>query len=194
MTHPKRRIAAYIRVSSTEQKTDLQRLELDGYIKARGWDDVTFYEEKLTGTNTNRPEFKRLMSDARSRSIDIVVVWKLDRFARSLRDLINNLQELTNCGVEFISLKDQIDMTSSMGRLMLHIIGAFGEFEASLIKDRCRAGILAAREKGIRLGRPPEVDVEQVRRLRSNGMPLSQIAKQVGCSKTAVHKSLSKKA
>lgn len=185
-----KRVAVYLRVSTTDQKTDLQRAELLAYLGTRGWTQFTVYEEKLTGTNSNRPEFRRLMNDARAKNVDVVLCWKLDRFSRSLRDLIVHLQELADLGIEFISLKDQIDLSTSTGRLMLHIIGAFGQFEADIIKERVRAGLASAKAQGKRLGRPPEIDAETVLALRGEGLSLQSIASKLQISKTAVHNTL----
>src|SRR5258708_1137164 len=126
-----KRVAVYLRVSTQDQSTALQQQEIESYLIARGWTQTSYYEDKLTGTHGNRPQLKNLMSDVRQRQVDLVICWKLDRLFRSLKDLISTLQEFSELGVEFISLKDNIDLTTSAGRLMLHILGAFGEFEAS---------------------------------------------------------------
>jgi DNA invertase Pin-like site-specific DNA recombinase len=188
-----KRVAIYLRVSTQDQSTDLQRSELMFYVKARGWDLIEIYEDKATGTNKNRPLLKELMHDASSRKFDIVLCWKLDRFARSLKDLITMLQELTELGVDFVSLKDQIDLTTASGRLMLHIIGAFGEFEASLIRERVRAGIANARSKGKILGRPKLRDDNHINTLRAQGQSLRRIAVTLGTSLGSVQRALTQK-
>ncbi len=160
------------------------------YVKARDWDLFEIYEDKATGTNKNRPMLKGLMADARTRKFDIIICWKLDRFARSLKDLITMLQELTELGVDFVSLKDQIDLTTAAGRLMLHIIGAFGEFEASLIRERVRAGIQNARAKGRKIGRPKRRDDARIKTLRMQGYSLRAIAASVQTSLGAVQRAL----
>ncbi|MGK5088968.1 recombinase family protein [Bdellovibrionota bacterium FG-2] len=185
-----KKIGIYLRVSTAEQSTELQESEIKAYLKSRGWADFKLYEDKATGTNNNRPQLKALLQDARQRKVDIIVVWKLDRFARSLKDLITMLQELTELGVAFVSLKDQMDLTTSAGRLMLHLIGAFAEFEASLIKERVRAGIQNAKAKGTKLGRPTQINLTKALELRAQGLSLGKIAKQMGISKSCVHKSL----
>ena len=186
-----KRIGVYLRVSTQDQSTELQLKEIKAYLAARGWDDVKIYEDKATGTNANRAMLKALLNDVRERKIDTVIVWKLDRFARSLKDLITMLQELNELGVEFISLKDQLDLSTSAGKLMVHIIGAFAQFEADIIKERVRAGIANAKSKGQKLGRPVQIDASKVIALRSEGWSLGKIAKQLGVSKAGVHKTLS---
>jgi DNA invertase Pin-like site-specific DNA recombinase len=186
-----KRVGVYLRVSTTEQSTDLQAAEINRYLAARGWGQVKVYEDKATGTNANRPMLKALLADAKARNLDAIVVWKLDRFARSLRDLVTMIQELSELGVEFISLKDNIDMSTASGRLMLHIIGSFAEFEASIIKERVRAGVATARARGTRMGRPSTIDAVRVRHLHAEGWSLGRIARFIGASKAGVHKVLS---
>ncbi|OFZ54737.1 MAG: hypothetical protein A2428_00935 [Bdellovibrionales bacterium RIFOXYC1_FULL_54_43] len=191
MTPGKSRVAIYCRVSTEDQSTDLQVSELMEFVTARGWDVYRVYEETATGTNRNRPLLKELQGDARARKFDIVLCWKLDRFARSLKDLILMLQEFSEIGIQFVSLRDQIDLTTAAGRLMVHIIGAFAEFEAALIKERVRAGLKAAKAKGTRLGRPRRRDDEAIHHLRAKGVSLRGIGRELGVSVGAVQKSLS---
>lgn len=184
------RVGIYVRVSTQDQSCELQRRELTQYCQARGWTILRVYEDKASGTTSNRIMLQELLADARARKIDIVVCWKMDRFARSLKDLVGMLQEFTDLGVSFCSLKDAVDLSTSTGRLMIHIIGAFAQFEADLIRERVRAGLSNARRKGQRLGRPPTIDQDRVVRLRSTGMSLTQIAEAVGGTKSAVAKTL----
>lgn len=186
------RIAVYLRVSTQEQSVELQRSELLKYCDARNWTITNIYEEKISGTNANRPQLKQLMEAARQRQFDVVLVWKLDRFFRSLKDLVGTLHELAELGVEFVSLKDMIDMTTASGKLLTHLLGAFGEFEASLIRERVKAGLEHAKRKGTKLGRPRRIQEDLVRKLRGQGYSLNQIAKQIGASKAGVYKTLCK--
>ena len=184
------RVAIYLRVSTVGQSCDLQRSEIESYLRTRGWLAWRFYEDKQTGTNGNRPALKQMMTDARARKLDFIVVWKLDRMYRSLKDLVTTLQELEELKVTFISLKDSIYMTSASGRLMTHLLAAFAEFEATLIKERVIAGLANAKRKGIRLGRPQIVNADDVRLLHASGLSLGQIAKRLSISKSAVHKTI----
>ncbi len=185
------KVAAYLRVSTTDQNTDIQRNDLERYCKARGWRHLRFYEDKASGTSTNsRMAFKELLTSVRERGVDIVIVWKLDRFFRSLKDMVLTLQELSDLGVQFISLKDQLDLTTSTGRLMTHILGAFAEFEASLIRERVKAGLVNARRKGRRLGRPKRRDDGAIQSLRSRGFSIRGIAKQLQVSPSAVQRAI----
>jgi len=185
-----KKIGIYVRVSTSDQSTDLQEREVLAYVKARGWSQITVYEDKLSGTHDNRPMLKKLLSDARQRKLDVVICWKLDRLFRSLKGLILTLQEFQELGVAFISLRDNLDLTTATGRLMAHILGAFGEFEASVIRERVVAGLANAKARGRVLGRPRRRDDEKIGVLRSQGLSIRQIARQLGISKGAVQRSL----
>ena len=187
-----KRVIIYARVSTKDQSTEMQHRELEQYVQNRGWTLIKSIEDKSTGTNMNRTGFKELMQLCRERKADIVLVWKMDRAFRSLRDSVNTLQEFNDLGIEFISLKDNIDMTTAAGRLMFHMVSAFAAFEADLIKSRVRAGLANAVANGKILGRPSKLNHEQIKNLRGQGMSLSQIAKATDSSKGAVSKSLKK--
>jgi DNA invertase Pin-like site-specific DNA recombinase len=184
------RIGVYLRVSTDTQDTGLQKTEIENLIRTRGFNRVITYEDKSSGTNSNRPAYQQLMSDCRAGRIDIVIVWKLDRLFRSLSHLIAVLQEFRESNIDFISIRDQIDITTSAGRLMLHILGAFAEFEASLIRERVKAGLMEARRKGVKLGRPQALDKEKALELRAQGLSLSQIGRCLGAAKSTVSKTL----
>jgi DNA invertase Pin-like site-specific DNA recombinase len=150
---------------------------------------LTFFEDKASGTLTKRPQFTNLLTGARQGLFDVIIVWRLNRFARSLQDLVTTLHELSELNVAFVSVRDQIDLTTSTGRLLLHLLGAFSQFEADLIRDRVRAGLIAARAKGRRLGRPRSISAEDVHRLRRDGLSISEIARRLKVSKSTFHKS-----
>ncbi len=132
------RVGIYLRVSTNEQSTEIQRREILAFVGARGWEVSAIFEDKLSGTKSDRPALSQLMTLVRSRKIDTVICWKLDRLFRSLRDLVTLLQELSDLNVSFVAIRDQIDLTTSSGRLMAQLLGAFAEFEASLIRERVR--------------------------------------------------------
>ena len=167
----------------------MQRSDLIQYAQARNW-DFDIYEDKATGTNTQRHEFQKMLRDAKARKFDTLLIWKFDRFARSLTDLVVNLQLLTELGITFISLKDQVDLSTSTGRLMLHIIGAFSEFEASIIRERVRAGVKAKIAKTGKWGPSRKRDDRAIMDLRSKGLSVRQIAKRMGISATSVMRAI----
>jgi DNA invertase Pin-like site-specific DNA recombinase len=190
-TNQTKRVGLYVRVSTSEQSSNMQLAELKEFAQARGWTVAGVYQDDgFSGKNTKRPELQRLLADASRRRFDAVLVWKLDRFARSLGDLIAMIQGLAEVGVDFVSLRDSLDLTTSQGRLMLHLLGAFAQFERDLIATRVQAGLEAARRRGQRLGRPKTRDDASIRQLRSEGHSLRAIAARLGVSKGAVQSAL----
>jgi len=190
----KMRAALYARVSTTNHGQDplLQTREMREYCERRGWQIAGEYTDVgISGSKDSRPELNRLMADAKQRRFDAVCVWKLDRFGRSLRHLVNALADLESLGVSFISIKDNLDLGTPSGRLMFQIIGAMAEFERSLIQERVRAGLRNARAKGKTLGRPRAVlDAARIARLRAQGRSIREIAEELRCSRSLVHKTL----
>lgn len=150
--------AIYARVSTAGNGQDprLQVAQLEEFCARRGWAIVDRYvDQGVSGAKDSRPQLNRLMADAKKRRFDVIAVWKVDRFSRSLAHLVNALHELNALGVSFYSYTDQLDFTTPAGRAMFQIIGVFAEFERSLIGERVAAGIAQARRDGVRLGRPP---------------------------------------
>jgi DNA invertase Pin-like site-specific DNA recombinase len=149
------RAALYLRVSTADQKPDLQFDGLRAYAARAELEVVKDYlDVGVSGRREGRPQLNALMTAARNREIDCVLVWKFDRFARSTRHLLAALEEFNHLGVRFVSVQDQIDTDSPMGRAMFTIIGAMAELESSLISERVSAGMKAAKVRGKRLGRP----------------------------------------
>jgi DNA invertase Pin-like site-specific DNA recombinase len=188
-----KRVALYARVSTlTGQSPEMQLVEMREYVATRGWQVIEEYvDHGVSGAKKSRPALNRLLADAKQRRFDAVVVWKIDRFGRSLRHLVNSIAELENLGVSFVSLRDSIDLSSPSGILMFQLIAAMSQFERSLIQERVKAGIRNARNKGRRLGRPRlDVDHGRIARLRANGASLRAISEQLGMSVGSVHRAL----
>lgn len=185
------RAAIYARVSTIHngQSPEMQLRDLRDYCRSRGWETASEYVDiAQSGAKDSRPELNRLMADAHQRKFDLVLTWKLDRFGRSLRHLVNALADLEACGVAFVSLKDNVDLSTPSGRLMFQIIGAMAEFERSLITERVRAGLRNAQAKGRLLGRPRvALDVGRVIRMRAEGASYRSIAGKLGVSVGKVH-------
>jgi DNA invertase Pin-like site-specific DNA recombinase len=162
----------------------MQLREMREYTQRRSWAIAGEYVDAgVSGAKDSRPELNRLMADAKHRHFDAVLVWKLDRFGRSLKHLVNALAEFEALGIAFVSLKDNLDLTTPSGRLMFQVIGAMAEFERSLIQERVRAGLRNARAKGKRLGRPAVVvDAAEITKLRSEGLSMVSIAQNLGVS------------
>ena len=149
------RTALYLRVSTAEQKPDLQYDGLRAYAAHAGLNVVQDYcDVGVSGRREGRPQLNALMVATRNRKIDCVLVWKFDRFARSTSHLLTALEEFNHLGVRFVSVQDQIDTDSPRGRAMFTIIGAMAELESSLISERVTAGMRAAETRGKHLGRP----------------------------------------
>lgn len=157
-----------MRVSTASQKHDLQKDGLEDYCQRAGLEIVAEYlDAAISGRKEGRPALKELMQAAKNHEFDTVLVWKFDRFARSVTHLLKALEEFNHLGIRFISVQDQIDTNSPMGKAMFTIIGAMSELEASLISERVKAGMAAAKSRGKQLGRPriPPYLVEQVENL-----------------------------
>jgi DNA invertase Pin-like site-specific DNA recombinase len=182
--------AIYCRVSTADQSCDLQRRELHEYCQRRGWEIVGEYTDAgWSGSKANRPELTRLMGDARKRRFDVVLVWKLDRWGRSVADSMRNIQELDALGVKFLAVTQNIgtEESSSMSRFMLTIMSAFAELEKELIRERTIAGVRAARANGKILGRPFRVfRRDEAIRLRNEGLSWRAIAKRLEVPVTTV--------
>ena len=180
------RAALYARVSTSNHGQDvgMQTRELREYCERRGWQMVGEYlDEGISGAKDSRPELNRLMADAHKRRFDAVIVWRFDRFARSVSHLLRALETFNALGIAFVSLSEQIDTTTPTGRMIFTVLGAVAELERSLIAERVRAGLRNARAKGKRLGRPRVVvDAGRVAELRANGASWPNIAKQLGVS------------
>ena len=177
------RVALYARVSTIHnQDPEMQLAELREFAARRGWPvSAEYIDHGISGSQESRPALNRLMADARSRKFDAVLVWKMDRFARSLKHLVNALADFEALGVAFVSLRDNLDLSTPSGRLMFQIIGAMAEFERALIQERVKAGLRNARAKGRTLGRPKRiVDSARIAALRSQGASWRTISDDLG--------------
>ena len=183
-----KRIAIYARVSTTDQSTESQLLDLRRYVSERGWNIFKEYvDEGISGTKDNRPALNGLMNDAKKRRFDVVLVWRFDRFARSTKHLILALEEFKNLGIDFVSYQENIDTSSPLGSAIFTIISAVAQLERDIIAERVKAGLRRAKERGKRIGRPEiSVDEGEIQRLRAGGHSLREIAEQVGISHTKV--------
>lgn len=177
--------AIYARVSTSGngQSPEMQTRELHEYCERRGWQIAGEYVDVgISGTKEKRPELDRLMSEAHRRRFDVVVVWKFDRFARSVSHLLRALENFRALGIEFVSFSEQMDTSTPAGKMVFTVLGAVAELERTLIVERVKAGLRNARAKGKRLGRPHVfVDARKIATLRDAGRSWPQIAKQLGC-------------
>lgn len=193
------RAAIYARVSTLNHGQDptMQTRELREYCQHRGWEVAGEYVDVgVSGAKESRPQLDALSVECRKRRVDAVVVYRYDRFARSLRQLVNALEEFRALGIQFISLHEGVDTSTPNGRLVFGIFASIAEFERELIRDRVKSGIAAARSKGKRLGRPRlDVDTARIGALRASGLSWPKIAEELGLSVGTVYqaaRSLSK--
>ena len=185
--------ALYARVSTSNgQDPTMQTRELKEYCERRGWKIVGEYVDTgFSGAKEKRPELDRLMADAHRRRFDAVVVWKFDRFARSVSHLLRALETFKALGIEFVSLSEQMDTSTPTGKMVFTVLGAVAELERSLIAERVRAGLRNARAKGKTLGRPRRrVDRAKIERLRAAGQSWNKISKLLKVSRGTITRAL----
>lgn len=188
-----RTAALYSRVSTLEQNCELQLGELRRYSSQRFSCTREYVDQGVSGTQRRRPALDNLMRDARQRLFSVVVVWKFDRFARSLKHLLDALEEFRALGIDFISLTEGIDTTTPTGQLLFSILGAVAQFERDLIVERVRAGIAHARRQGKQIGRPRVlVDAEPIIRLWNEKLSLRNIARKLDIPVSRVRRALAR--
>ena len=191
------RVALYARVSTSNghQDPEMQLRELREYAERRSFQIIEEYVDRgVSGSKDSRPALNRMMADACGRRFDTILVWKLDRFGRSLRHLVNALAQIESLGVAFISLRDNLDLATPSGRLMFQIIGAMAEFERALIQERVKAGLRNARSKGKRLGRPRKfVSETKIETLRASGASWRAIAQELRVGMGTVYRAAQKR-
>ena len=189
------RAGLYARVSTSDQQTlAMQSRAMRDYAARRGWTVVMQIREVNSGA-AKREARERLLEAARRREIDTVLVWRLDRWGRSVTDLLTTLQELEHLGVGFVSLTEALDLTTPAGRAMAGLLAVFAQFEKEILRERTRAGLAHARESGKRLGRPATaaVHVAEIRKLHRAGISKSEIARRVQIGRTSVRRILGAK-
>jgi DNA invertase Pin-like site-specific DNA recombinase len=186
-----KRVALYMRVSTVDQHPETQLHDLRGLAAQRGFEIVQEYTDTISGAKAKRPGLDQLLSDARRGKFDVVVVWAFDRLARSVRHLLEVLDELNHLEIEFVSFRENIDTGGPLGRALIVIIGAIAELERSLIVERVKAGLRRARLEGRHIGRRPlDIDRVAVLRDRDRGLSLTEVAKAHGISRAMVSKIL----
>jgi DNA invertase Pin-like site-specific DNA recombinase len=187
-------IGVYIRSSTTRQSTASQRIEVMEYCSRRGWADLKLYNDKCSGGKASRPGLDQMLQDIRRGRLKTVVVWKLDRLGRSLTQMALILEEMSNHGVALIVTSQGIDTsnTNPAGKLQLNVLMAVAEFERGIIRERVNAGLKAAKQRGVKLGRPRSLHKKTGAVLceSRNGLGVRAIARKLQMAPSSVHKIL----
>jgi len=189
------RAGLYARVSTQDQQTiPMQTRAMREYATRRGW-RVTLQVKGIGSGASQRERREQRLEAARRREIDVVLVWRLDRWGRSVTDLLATLQELEHLGVGFVSLTEALDLTTPAGRAMAGLLAVFAEFEREILRERVRAGLAHARQNGKRLGRPPTATLQSdpVRKLYRAGVSKAEIARRLHIGRTSVRRILAVK-
>lgn len=186
------RAGLYARVSTNDQQTlAMQMRALREYVARRGWTVALQIRDVGSGA-VERKAREQLLEAARRREIDAVLVWRLDRWGRSVTDLLATLQELNHLGVGFVSLTEALDLTTPAGRAMAGLLAIFAEFEREILRERTRAGLAEARRNGQQLGRPLTAGLHaaEIRKLHRAGISKSEIARRLQIGRTSVRRIL----
>jgi DNA invertase Pin-like site-specific DNA recombinase len=185
-----KRVTIYARVSTKDQHPENQINQLKVFANNRKWNIVNIYEEKASGTKNNRPKFQRLLDDVQKRKTDAVLVWKLDRFARSTRELLNRLDEFRSLGVEFISYTENIDTTTPAGKGLFSMVAVFAEFENDIRSERIKAGMQRAKENGKHIGRPTinNLVITKIKEFKKQGIADIDIIRKTKVSRNTLKK------
>lgn len=189
------RVGLYARVSTNDQQTlAMQNRAMREYAARRGW-TITLQIREVNSGAARREAREKVLEAARRREIDLVLVWRLDRWGRSVTDLLATLQELEHLGVGFVSLTEALDLTTPAGRAMAGLLAIFAEFEREILRERTRAGLAYARQNGKRLGRPATAALHtaEIRKLHGAGLSKSEIARRVQIGRTSVRRILGAK-
>ena len=185
--------ALYCRVSTAEQTTDNQVLELEQVADRMGWTMVQTFTDVISGARSKRPGLDALMLSVARKEVDMVMIWDVSRLGRSLSHLVTLLEEFHAKGVDLYFHQQGIDTTTPSGKAMFQMLGVFSEFERGMIQERVRAGLNRARGQGVRLGRPPvpPIQIDRIKRLRGDGLSYRKIAEKMGLNVATVYRKLS---
>lgn len=186
-------VALYARVSTHDQQTLPMQMEaMRDYAKKRGWKITDEIQEIGSGSKI-RSKREELLKQARRRQIDVIIVWRLDRWGRSVSDLIGSIRELTDTGVGFVSLTEAFDLTTPAGKALSGMLAVFAEFERDILRERVKAGIAHSRSQGTAHGRPATASLKtnEIKRLKKSGLNNSEIARKLKIGRTSVIRALS---
>lgn len=191
-----KRVALYARVSTQDkgQDPETQLTQLREYALRRNFEVMGEFIDYASGTTQDRIQYKLMMAAAKKRKLDVVLVWRYDRFARSTQALVNAMKEFQSMGIDFISYQENIDTTTPTGELIFHVMASLAQFESSLISQRVKAGMARAKAQGKRISRPPLPTHQQQRifELQKQGLSMNKISKELGIAYGTVYNYVSK--
>ena len=192
-----KRVALYARVSTLDkgQDPETQLVQLRGYAQARNFEVITEFIDYASGTTEDRTQYKLMMAAAKKRKIDVVLVWRYDRFARSTQALVNALKEFQSLGIDFISYQENIDTTTPTGELIFHVMASLAQFESSLISQRVKAGMARAKAQGKLISRP-KISIQKQQKLfelQKMGLSMNKISKKAKVAYGTVYNYLGNK-
>lgn len=186
-----KRVALYARVSTMDkgQDPETQLIQLRAYAQNRNFEIIGEFVDYASGTTEERKQYKLMMDSAKKRKIDVVLVWRYDRFARSTQALVNGLKEFQNLGVDFISYQENIDTTTPTGELIFHVMASLAQFESSLISERVKAGMARAKAQGKHIARPAldKSKQKKIIEMRKEGISMNKISKALGIAYGTVY-------
>ena len=196
-TNITKRVALYARVSTLDkgQDPETQLVQLRGYAQARNFEVITEFIDYASGTTEDRTQYKLMMAAAKKRKIDVVLVWRYDRFARSTQALVNALKEFQSLGIDFISYQENIDTTTPTGELIFHVMASLAQFESSLISQRVKAGMARAKSQGKLISRP-KISIQKQQELfelQKMGLSMNKISKKAKVAYGTVYNYLGNK-
>lgn len=193
---PNLRVALYARVSTLDkgQDPETQLIQLREYAQRRNFEIIGEFIDYASGTTEERKQYKLMMDAAKKRKIDVVLVWRYDRFARSTQALVNALKEFKTLGIDFISYQENIDTTTPTGELIFHVMASLAQFESSLISERVKAGMQRAKAQGKNISRPKlsKIKLKEIMELKQQGLSMNQISKKSGVVYGTVYNYLAK--
>ena len=192
-----KRVALYARVSTLDkgQDPETQLKQLREYAQRRNFEIIGEFIDYASGTSQDRTQYKMIMEAAKKRKVDVVLVWRYDRFARSTQALVNAMKEFQSLGIDFISYQENIDTTTPTGELIFHVMASLAQFESSLISQRVKAGMARAKDQGKQISRPklPQTKLHQILELQKTGLSMNQISIRSGVAYGTVYNYLAKK-
>jgi DNA invertase Pin-like site-specific DNA recombinase len=187
-------IAVYLRVSTNDQENGIasQEAAIASYLAGQGIEEATYYRDRLSGKDLNRPAFEAMQKAIAAGEVRTIIVWKLDRISRNLRDGVNVLTDWLDKNVRVVAIAQQIDFSGAIGKMLAAVLLGLAELERDNLRENTRRGLNAARERGVKLGKPIRIDAASVCELRATGLSTVDIATRLNCSPSGVRQAIAR--